>query len=131
MSSNQNKVLINGAYVPNRIFDRQEHQKDKLKTAFRNKPVSETKIESTTVNKPVAKKIKNNIGQQYLSDCGISTHWAYRCAPWKEFSICVENESDGAWVPFIILYREDYYECLYIKEGIGRQFSKDHGLDYK
>lgn len=153
------KGSINGAYVPNKVFDRQEHQREKLRIAFRNRPVFlETKIEPAIVNKPVIKKqmmnsnlptspnriarrkvfdsLKNSnredrIGQQYLSDCGISTHWVYKCAPWKELPICVENESDGAWVPFMTLYREDYFECLYVKEqGQGRQFSQDHGLDY-
>lgn len=206
--------------VPASILKQQEHQLIKLADDFKNKPVFlETKIESTVVNKTVAKKttshpepkemiweegacyplfimerqdheeykneashkkmkvdmlatfveekvetysdkidkysfvlpkqrpIKNTteilrtnkieyeagskIGQEFLTDCGFDAHWVFKCAPWKNLPICVDNESDGAWVPFIILYRVDYYECMYVKEtGHGREFSQDHGEAY-
>lgn len=76
-------------------------------------------------------KKEYEIGQEFLADCGLSTHWVFKCAPWKELPICVENESDGAWVPFIVLYQVDYYECSFVKEhSQGREFSQDHGPAY-
>lgn len=205
----QNNVargVVNGGYVPTSIFQYQEHQRQKLKTEFRNRSVfSETKIQPTTVNKSVTKnsrqvlpsfvtqqqdnkvnmkaqatfvseknsdysnkvqqhcyvipktyvvpkttdtsphrdarrrsfellvgsKREYEIGQQYLADCGISTQWVYKCASHHNLPICVENESDGAWVPFITLYRTNYYDCLYVKEhGQGREFNQDHGTAY-
>lgn len=76
-------------------------------------------------------KPEYKIGQEYLADCGLDAHWVYKCAPWKNPPICLENESDGAWVPFIILYRVDYFECKFVKEqDRGREFSRDHGEAY-
>ena len=77
--------------------------------------------------------IGNPIGQEFLADCGMSTSWVFKCAPWHELATCQENKSFGAWVPFIVLYQVEYYECLFVKEqiGHGREFSQDHGKAYK
>jgi len=140
-------------------FDRAKNEtdlKDQLKTRtvidinpliFEEKPtVYSDKIQNYNfvVNSRTARRIAKSveilrdsrpewkIGQEYLADCGMDARWVFKCAPWKELPICVDNESDGAWVPFIVLYRVDYFECKYVKEqGQGREFSQDHGEAYK
>lgn len=71
------------------------------------------------------------IGEDYLADCGFDASWTFKCANWKYLPICVDDISDGAWVPFIIMYRKDYYDCSFVKATSGgREFSQDYGSDY-
>ena len=148
-----------GAYLASSIVQQQEYDRKKIgnvpiviknptdiQPSFEEKPeVYSDKLEkynfifTTRVSRKIAKSVEvlrgskpeYEIGQEYLADCGLDAHWVFKCAPWKELPICVENESDGAWVPFIVLYRVDYFECKYVKEnGRGREFSQDHGTAY-
>jgi hypothetical protein len=70
------------------------------------------------------------IGAGYMSDCGMYVRWVYKCPP-RNGPPCIENLSDGAWVPFITLYQTEYFLCKEIKEGDGREFSNAHGQAYK
>lgn len=63
--------------------------------------------------------------------CGFKSSWVYKCTPWRYHIICVENITEGAWVPYPVMQRIDYAECKLITQSSGRQFSKDHGTDYK
>lgn len=153
-------VWLEGAYVASSTVQQQEHDRLKIGTVpvviknpadihpliFEEKPVVYSdKVQKYNLILPtkVARKIAKSveilrgskpeweIGQEYLADCGLDAHWVFKCAPWKVLPICVDDESDGAWVPFIVLYRVDYFECKYVKEqGSGREFSQDHGEAY-
>jgi len=87
--------------------------------------INEKVIVFTTSNK------NNPFSNGYLADCGLMASWLFKCAPYKPLPICVENRSDGAWVPFIIQYNEEYMLCSNIKNGNGRQFSQDYGNAYR
>jgi hypothetical protein len=63
--------------------------------------------------------------------CGFHSSWVYKCTPWRYHIICVENITEGAWVPYPVMQRFDYTECKIITQSSGRQFSKDHSTDYK
>jgi len=151
-------VWKEGAYLASSAVEQQEHDRKKIgdvpvvikKPAniqpmiFEEKPVVYSdKVQNLILPTKVARKIVKSvvlltgskpeyeIGQQYLADCGMDTSWVFKCPPEKELPICVDNESDGAWVPFIVLYRVDYFECKYVKEhGLGREFSQGHGVAY-
>jgi hypothetical protein len=87
------------------------------------------------INEPVVVFTSSNKNNPflngYLADCGFMASWSFKCAPYKPLPICVENRSDGAWVPFIIQYNEEYMLCSDIKNGNGRQFSQDYGNAYR
>ena len=75
---------------------------------------------------------KNNpFSNGNLADCGFKASWLFKCAPYKPLPICLENRSDGAWVPFIIQYNEKYMLCSNVKNGSGREFSQDYGNAYR
>lgn len=63
--------------------------------------------------------------------CGFKSSWVYKCTPWRYHIICVDNITEGAWVPYPVMQRKDYEECELITLSSGRQFSKDHGVEYK
>lgn len=71
------------------------------------------------------------ISNGYIEDCGFSASWVFKCAPYKPLPICVKNRSDGAWVPFIVQYNEEYMSCSNVKNGNGREFSQDYGTAYR
>lgn len=125
-------ITVEPEYIPPIIFEEKPR-------VYSNKVQNYNFVVSAKTARKIGKSVEvlrgskpeYEIGQQYLADCGMDAHWVYKCAPWKELPICVENESDGAWVPFIVLYRVDYFECKYVKEhGHGREFSQDHGAAY-
>lgn len=63
--------------------------------------------------------------------CGFNSSWVYKCTPWRYYVICVDNITEGAWVPYPVMQRKLYEECEFITLSSGRQFSKDHSTDYK
>jgi hypothetical protein len=71
-------------------------------------------------------------GQQYLADCGFKASWLFKCPPFENLVVCVNNQNGGAWVPYVIMYRAEYIQCQYVKEsGQGKQFSQDYDVNYK
>jgi hypothetical protein len=75
---------------------------------------------------------QGNKGQKYLADCGLNAAWLFKCPPYKNMGVCLDNEYGGAWVPYVITYSAEYGQCQYVKEyAKGRQFSQDFNVNYK
>jgi hypothetical protein len=74
---------------------------------------------------------KPNLNPVEISDCGFTASWVYDCIPWKNFEKCVENITEGAWVPYPVMYGYKYEQCKDIQNSERRQFSEDYNGDYK
>jgi len=149
------KEYRNEQIVPKLELDRQEYfynisvkniknlekQIKIINFAFVEKDIEETKSKyiKPKVGSFDAKTFHNNDNEWYkpnlnpveISDCGFTASWVYECVPWKNFEKCVENITDGAWVPYPVMYGYKYEQCKNIQESDKRQFNEDYNEDYK
>jgi|LakMenE18May11ns_1017448.scaffolds.fasta_scaffold9942247_3 hypothetical protein len=70
-----------------------------------------------------------------LSECCINPSIVFKCPPHKSSEVCVDNQSDGAYVPRTVSYEEAYRQCKYIKQtsyqGQYKQFGSAFSNSFK
>jgi len=70
-----------------------------------------------------------------LRDCCIKPEALFLCPPYKQIEYCIENKSDGAYLPYAVSSRNAYEECKMIKEsaagGTNKMFSVSFSSSFK
>jgi hypothetical protein len=71
-------------------------------------------------------KCESSLHLIYNCECEASLRWVYKCPDWSNIPVCAEGDVNGAWVPFVILQKTDYFNCV----NVLRPFNSDFGFSF-
>lgn len=124
MIKSNKKIATVDTYVPKAAVKSQKSRKSTMTTS----KARSSEILAQSIPIIYQESVSSNID---LNDCGFIPKWRYQCSPDITVRLCVENDSNGGWIPYSIFKNELYKECEAIRNNPKRkEFNASYNSDF-